>query len=346
MPTVVTPQIGKSRCCGAENNPFGTCPINSTFQGSHLTAFQKRSTLCIELPRMDSSEKFIQRGPVHSNEVIRARKKEALRIRGKDFLVTVTILFSHAIAFGLCVLFSLVVPVTNQPAADEWVGLCALTKAATLMIHADVTIILLMICANSVQTLCKRVVAPTLTIALGAPVRRLFDWCTFCFTILHVVLAWCLSAIGTVRQGYGFMTYLHANLGTGIGWSGIIILIIMSTIRSTGVNQHQCSLGAWIALLFLVWTMHISYAQSPVYALASISHGAWLSSLGGWAIYLIETLFVEFGATTSSSIFKVIEHPNAVIELQMKKKGIAAKAGQVSLRIGFSLSVVINLPRE
>jgi len=250
------------------------------------------------------------------------------------FLVAFTICV-HSLAFSAGLLYynSNVTP----PTADSTL---LIARAATLVLHCDAAVLLFPICRTLISILRERPLHAFLRRGNEALFHELIAWSMVFFTLLHTLAHW-TNYSGVVKASrQTFIGFLRLNLATGAGWSGNLMLVVLTLIAAT--SPHWVQTRNWskfgathhlYILFFVLWSIHGAFAtkvDKPVSLTESATF--WQYWVCGGLTYLVERLLREFRGRYKTQISKVIQHPSNVVEIQIKKGNMAVKVGQARMR--------------
>ena len=169
-------------------------------------------------------------------------------------------------------------------------------------------------------------------------------WSIVFFTIVHTVAHWNNFAQLAAKNKLGFKGFLRANFTTGPGWSGYVMLLILTlmVVTSTEKPRRQNFERFWTVhhlfiVFFVFWSIHGAFCMikpdSPPFC-----NGIgvfWQFWIYGAVVYLIERVLREVRGRHVTFISKVVQHPSNVVEIQIKKEHIKTRAGQVSACVKF-----------
>lgn len=169
-------------------------------------------------------------------------------------------------------------------------------------------------------------------------------WSLVVFTVIHVLAH--LSNFGhlaasdhtqTTAQKAGKFLALHFATGTGLtGWImaavlGVMVWFAMEKRRRANFERFWYSHHLFI-VFFVCWQIHGMFCMikpdRPPYCSSMHSGVFWQYWLLGGVLYTYERVLREVRARERTTISKVIQHPSNVVEIQIKKDFVKARAGQ------------------
>ncbi len=168
--------------------------------------------------------------------------------------------------------------------------------------------------------------------------HKMTAWSIVFFSWLHTIAHWNNLAQFAAKQKLGFKGFALANFATGPGWSGYIMLIILMAIVATALEKPRRAKFErfWYThhlfiLFFVFWSVHGAFCmikpdREPFCAGTGVFWQYWM--LGGF-VYLGERIAREMRGKHKTFVSKVIQHPNNVVEIQIKKENTKTRAGQV-----------------
>jgi NADPH oxidase 2 len=133
------------------------------------------------------------------------------------------------------------------------------------------------------------------------------------------------------------MGFILANLVTGPGWSGYVMLIALCWMVWTAVEkQRRANFERfWYShhlfiIFFVFWSIHGEFCMIPQ-DFAPFCSGTgvfWEYWMYGGFLYLAERFAREVRGRHKTFVSKVIQHPSNVCEIQVKKEHTTTRAGQ------------------
>jgi predicted ferric reductase len=167
--------------------------------------------------------------------------------------------------------------------------------------------------------------------------HKLVAWSIVFFSWVHTIAHWNNYAQLAAKQKLGFVGFLLANLVTGPGWSGYIMLTALMAMVFTSVEKPRRAnyerfwyTHHMFIVFFIFWSVHgefcmIKNDREPYCNGVGVFYQYWL--VGGFT-YLAERIAREVRGRHKTYVSKVIQHPSNVCEIQIKKDNTITKPGQ------------------
>ncbi|KAF2400111.1 hypothetical protein EJ06DRAFT_530859, partial [Trichodelitschia bisporula] len=212
-----------------------------------------------------------------------------------------------------------------------------IARASALTLHVDVALILLPVCRTLISLARQTPLNGVIQLDKNITFHKLVAWSIVFFSWVHTVAHWNNYAQLAAKEHLGFVGFLVANLATGPGWSGYIMLTALMAMVFTSVEKPRRANYErfWYThhlfiIFFLFWSLHgefcmIKNDRAPYCNGVGVFYQYWL--IGGLA-YLFERLAREARGRHTTTVSKVIQHPGNVCEIQIKKDRTQTKAGQ------------------
>ena len=250
-------------------------------------------------------------------------------------------IFAHILIFAFSVIYHF-----NNCAADHKVPAIkvayAISKASSLMLHLDIAFVLFPVCHNMMHFLQQTFLAPLLDVDSRISVHKLLAWSLVSFTWVHAVSQWGLLAeLAAGQNGGGFKNFFIYSFGTGVGWTGHVMLVLLMLIAFTSLDKARRTnfVKSWaihqlFTPFFVLWSLHDMFVyQKKGIAAWTVSGGFghfWNFWIFGGLAYLLETILTAIRGSRKLYVSKVIRHPSHVVEIQINKHSIHPSIGQVS----------------
>ena len=212
-----------------------------------------------------------------------------------------------------------------------------IARAAALVLHFDVAIILFPICRTLISLLRQTPLNGIIQFDKNISFHKLVAWSIVFFTTVHTVAHWSNFAKLAMQNNLGFKGFLLANFATGPGWSGYVMLFVLVAMVITSLERFRRSNFErfWythhlMIVFFLFWSIHGAFCMIKADA-APFCFGTgvfWEYWMYGGFLYLLERILREVRGRHRTLISKVIQHPSRVVEIQIKKEHIKTRAGQ------------------
>ncbi|KAL2365410.1 hypothetical protein RJZ56_001654 [Blastomyces dermatitidis] len=162
-------------------------------------------------------------------------------------------------------------------------------------------------------------------------------WSIFIFSWVHTIAHWNNFAQLAAKQNLGFKGFILANVASGPGWSGYVMLIALTAMVLTAMEKPRRANFErfWythhlFVIFFVFWAVHGAFCMiKPDFPPFCNGIGVfWLFWMYGGAVYLLERIMREIRGRHRTYISKVIQHPSNVCEIQIKKEKTKTRAGQ------------------
>ena len=255
---------------------------------------------------------------------------------GSRRISLIVFVVAHAMIFGLG--FANYQLKDNLSTARSTFGLSyAIARAAALVLHFDVALILLPVCRTLISLLRQTALNGIIQFDQNIAFHKLVAWSIVFFTVVHVVAHQANFGQLTAKNNIGLVGFLQANFATGPGWSGWVMLAALGAIVGTSIERARRKNFErfWythhlFALFFLFWAVHGAFCMiktdfAPFCAGTGVFWEWWLA---GGLVYVAERVLREVRGRHRTFITKVIQHPSRVVEIQIKKDKTRTRAGQ------------------
>ncbi|KAI0575339.1 ferric reductase [Pyrenophora tritici-repentis] len=193
----------------------------------------------------------------------------------------------------------------------------AIARSAALVLHVDVAFILFPVCRNLISMARRTPLNDIIPFDKNITFHKLVAWSIVFFSWVHTIAHWNNLARFSAGNELGFMGFILANLATGPGWSGYVMLIALMAIALTAAEKARRA-------NFEPFCM-IQPDFAPFCDGIGVFWEYWM--YGGFA-YLAERIAREVRGKHKTYISKVIQHPSNVCEVQIKKEHTTTRAGQ------------------
>ncbi|KAI9843574.1 MAG: hypothetical protein M1837_006250 [Sclerophora amabilis] len=160
------------------------------------------------------------------------------------------------------------------------------------------------------------------------------------FSLLHTFAHLNNFARLAAKNNLGFKGFLLANVATGPGWSGYLMLLSLIAMMVTAMEKPRranyerfWNVHHLFIFFFVFWSIHGAFCMikpdlPPFCADVGVFYQFWIYS---GVVYLIERILREVRGRHKTFISKVIQHPSSVLEIQIKKEHTKTRAGQYIL---------------
>lgn len=217
-----------------------------------------------------------------------------------------------------------------------------IARAAALVLHLDVSLILFPVCRTLISLGRQTPLNGVIQFDKNITFHKTIAWSIVFFSWLHVIAHWNNFAQIAAKNDLGFAGWLLANFVTGPGWTGYIMLVALMCIVVTSVEKMRRANFErfWYThhlfiVFFFFWSIHGAFCMiQPDIAPFCTGFGAgavgvfWQYWMYGGYIYLMERIAREVRGKHKTYISKVVQHPSNVCEIQIKKENTKTRAGQ------------------
>ncbi|KAJ4348394.1 uncharacterized protein N0V89_009768 [Didymosphaeria variabile] len=212
-----------------------------------------------------------------------------------------------------------------------------IARSAALTLHVDVAFILFPVCRNLISMARRTPLNGIIPFDKNITFHKLVGWSLLFFSWLHTIAHWRNLWLFAQINKLGFVGFLIANLATGPGWSGYIMLIALSAMAWTAAEKPRRAQFErfWYThhlfiIFFVFWSIHGAFCMiKPDFAPFCDGIGVfWEYWMYGGFAYLAERTSREIRGRHKTYVSKVIQHPSNVCEIQIKKENTKTQAGQ------------------
>ena len=212
-----------------------------------------------------------------------------------------------------------------------------IARAAALVLHFDIALILLPVCRTLISLLRQTPLNGIIQFDKNITFHKLVAWSIVVFTWIHTIAHWSNFAKLAIQHNLGFKGFMLANFATGPGWTGYVMLFCLMAIVGTSLERPRRANHErfWnthhlFILFFVFWSVHGAFCMiktdfAPFCNGGGAFYQYWM--YGGF-IYLVERIVREVRGRHRTFISKVIQHPSKVVEIQIKKEHTKTRAGQ------------------
>ncbi|KAL5372863.1 hypothetical protein DPSP01_013179 [Paraphaeosphaeria sporulosa] len=210
-------------------------------------------------------------------------------------------------------------------------------RSAALTLHVDVAFILFPVCRNLISMARRTPLNGIIPFDKNITFHKLVGWSIVFFSWLHTIAHWRNLWLFAQVNKLGFIGFLIANLATGPGWSGYVMLIALSAMAWTAAEKPRRAQFErfWYThhlfiIFFVFWSIHGAFCMiKPDFAPFCDGIGVfWEYWMYGGFAYLAERTSREIRGRHKTYVSKVIQHPSNVCEIQIKKENTKTQAGQ------------------
>nr|AHC53983.1 NADPH oxidase 2 [Curvularia lunata] len=212
-----------------------------------------------------------------------------------------------------------------------------IARSAALVLHVDVAFILFPVCRNLISMARRTPLNDVIPFDKNITFHKLVAWSIVFFSWVHTIAHWNNLARFSAGNQLGFMGFILANLATGPGWSGYVMLLCLMAIALTAAEKARRAnferfwyMHHLFIVFFLFWSIHGAFCMiTPDFAPFCDGIGVfWEYWMYGGFAYLAERIAREVRGRHKTYISKVIQHPSNVCEVQIKKEHTTTRAGQ------------------
>lgn len=212
-----------------------------------------------------------------------------------------------------------------------------IARSAALVLHVDIAFILFPVCRNLISMARRTPLNDIIPFDKNITFHKLVGWSIFFFSWVHTISHWNNLGRFSAKNNLGFMGFLLANLATGPGWSGYIMLLALTAMVLTAAEKARRAnferfwyMHHLFIIFFVFWSIHGAFCLvKPDFAPFCDGIGVfWEYWMYGGFAYLAERISREVRGRHKTYISKVIQHPSNVCEVQIKKEHTKTRAGQ------------------
>lgn len=252
----------------------------------------------------------------------------------RAFVLTFAILHVMVFVFGMM----------NYGLKDNSIGTRArfgftfpIARSAALVLHVDVAFILFPVCRNLISMARRTPLNDIIPFDKNITFHKLVAWAIVFFSWVHTIAHWNNLARFAAVNEIGFMGFILANLTTGPGWSGYVMLFALMAIALTAAEKPRRAnferfwyTHHMFIVFFMFWSIHGAFCMiQPDFAPFCDGIGVfWEYWMYGGFAYLAERIAREVRGRHKTYVSKVIHHPSNVCEIQVKKEHTTTRAGQ------------------
>ena len=173
-------------------------------------------------------------------------------------------------------------------------------RAAALVLHFDVALILLPVCRTLISLARQTPLNGIIQFDKNITFHKLVAYSIVFFTWVHTIAHWNNFAQLATKEKQGFVGFLKINFVTGPGWSGYVMLICLMAMLATSLEKPRranferfWSVHHLFIVFFLFWSVHGAFCMikadsKPFCAGTGVFYEYWL--YGGF-VYLLERVF-------------------------------------------------------
>lgn len=255
------------------------------------------------------------------------------------FVFVFMILHAMVFAFGFV---NYAVKDNLQRARDTFGPTFMIARAAALVLHFDVALILFPVCRTFISLARQTPLNGIIQFDKNITFHITTAWSIVFFSWVHTVAHWNNFAQIAAQQKLGIYGWLLANFVSGPGWTGYVMLIALMGMVFTSVEKPRRAnyerfwyTHHFFIVFFFFWSIHGAFCMiQPDFAPFCMSFGTsaigvfWQFWMYGGFVYMAERIAREIRGKHKTYISKVIQHPSNVCEIQIKKEHTKTRAGQ------------------
>lgn len=229
-----------------------------------------------------------------------------------------------------------------QIARDTFGFTFTVARAAALVLHLDVALILFPVCRTLISLARQTPLNGIIQFDKNITFHKVTAWSIVFWSWVHTIAHWNNFAQAAARNNLGFYGFLLANLASGPGWTGYVMLTALMGMAFTSMEKPRRAnyerfwyTHHMFIIFFFFWSIHGAFCMiQPDFAPFCVATGAsaigvfWQYWMYGGFAYLAERIAREVRGKHRTYISKVIQHPSNVCEIQIKKEHTKTRAGQ------------------
>ncbi|CAK7209832.1 hypothetical protein SCUCBS95973_000575 [Sporothrix curviconia] len=229
-----------------------------------------------------------------------------------------------------------------QGARDTFGPTYMIARAAALVLHFDVAMVLFPVCRTFISLARQTPLNGIIQFDKNITFHITTAWSIVFFSWVHTIAHWNNFAQIAAKNNLGIYGWLLANFVSGPGWTGYVMLIALMGMVLTSVEKPRRAnyerfwyTHHMFVIFFFFWSIHGAFCMiQPDVAPFCISVGTqavgvfWQYWMYGGFIYLAERIARELRGRHKTYISKVVQHPSNVCEIQIKKENTKTRAGQ------------------
>lgn len=253
---------------------------------------------------------------------------------------------------------------TSMGEASSHRCLVVIARTAALVLHVDVIFILLPVCRNFISLLRRTALNDFIPFDKNITFHKATAWSIVFFSVVHVAAHMvnfyrlAMADTSATNTGQRIVAFLAANFTTGpgvTGWImnlalGIMVWYAIEKRRRANFERFWYSHHLFI-VFFINWQLHGMFCMikpdRPPYCSFNTIGVFWVSVvleivryyqttyvcfqrywLVGGVIWIYERILREVRSRHWTAVWKVVQHPSKVVEVQIKKDKCTTQAGQ------------------
>ena len=214
----------------------------------------------------------------------------------------------------------------------------SIARAAAVVLHFDIAVLIFPVCRTLISLARQTPLNGIIQFDKNIAFHKLVAWSIVFFSWVHTIGHWNNYAQLAAKNNLGFKGFLLAQVKTGPGWSGYVMLTALMLMVATSLEKFKrvnferfWFTHHLFVVFFIFWSVHGAFCMIKADA-APFCFGTgvfWEFWMYGGFVYLAERIMRELRGRHKTYLSKVIQHPSNVIELQIKKEHTKTRAGQV-----------------
>lgn len=229
-----------------------------------------------------------------------------------------------------------------QVARDTFGPTFMIARSSALVLHMDVALILFPVCRTFISMARQTPLNGIIQFDKNITFHITTAWSIFFFSWVHTIAHWNNLGQIAAKNNLGIYGFLVANLVSGPGWTGYVMLIALTGMVITSVEKPRRAnyerfwyTHHMFIVFFFFWAIHGAFCMiqpdTPPFCISVGTNAIgvfWQFWMYGGYVYLAERIARELRGRHKTYVSKVIQHPSNVCEIQIKKEHTKTKAGQ------------------
>ncbi|KAL1896227.1 hypothetical protein Cpir12675_002873 [Ceratocystis pirilliformis] len=217
-----------------------------------------------------------------------------------------------------------------------------IARSAALVLHVNIALILFPVCRTLISLARQTPLNGIIQFDKNITFHIVTAWSIVFWSWVHTVAHWNNFAQISAKNNLGFYGFLVANLVSGPGWTGYVMLVALMGMVMTSMEKPRRAnyerfwyTHHMFIVFFFFWSIHGAFCMiQPDFApfCSSVGPSAigvfWQYWMYGGFVYLAERIAREVRGRHRTVISKVVQHPSNVCEIQIKKANTKTRAGQ------------------
>lgn len=177
----------------------------------------------------------------------------------------------------------------------------ALSKAAGIALHINLIVLLLPNC-SSLRWIIRKTVGRLTKLKYEATTQLIVASSLLVFALVHAGGRWAIFAQLSIQESLGPKGFALLNFGTGVGWSGHAMLVVLALIITTAglrpkASVYPCILrcqNTFRGLFLGLWAAHEAFCV-PGWSFNTFATGSdvfWRFWVAGAVVYTVERMLL------------------------------------------------------